>query len=250
MSRRAGWERAFGLAAWLLPCALAAADPTPAPAKYAPDAATYLLMHFDGDLRVAGTDSNTQADAFGGAVIATNGWAGACLDPGTGGVRVAMTQPYDPPYGRITLEARVFLREYPKTRGYIIDKLPVRGTNVGAAIFVDSTGRLGHEVQALRNPARTAFLAPEDTALPLNRWVHVMVVNAPWPVSKFQMYVDRQRVLDSVAEHRHGIFHQGDREASGCERGRNQGAPASRGRRASGSVQLTSAGGVSSMYSE
>lgn len=197
--------------------------------EYPPSAETYLLMHFNKDLSMIGQNETASAELFGGAKLAGDGWKDGCLDVSGGGVSVQTSRPFISQYGHIALEARVFLKEYPKgkERAYIIDKVfqcknpvvnnvkPEDGA-VGVSMFIDNNGRIGNEISSLYyGPGRiVTFWSPHEFKFPLYKWVHVAVVNAGWPVGKYKIYVDGNPVLVSNHEFSHRIFYSNEKETA------------------------------------
>lgn len=195
--------------------------------EYRPTPDTYLLMHFNGGAAIAGQGPQAAAELFGDARLAEKGWSGGAFEPGTGGLVVRTDRPFNPQYGIATIEARVFLREYPKDRAYVIDKVfecanpvvhnakPEKGA-VGISVFVDAKGRIGNEITSLYYGPnyRKTFLTPDGWRMPLNTWVHIAVVNAGWPVGNYTIYADRAPVLRVAHEYVHRIFYTGERETT------------------------------------
>ncbi|MCM8769100.1 MAG: hypothetical protein NC911_05430 [Candidatus Omnitrophica bacterium] len=160
-------------------------------AEYQLNKETYLLMHFNGDLKVLGQGEKATAVLTGEAKLVENGWSGGALDPGKEGALLVQTDTlFRPEYEHTTVEARVFLRSYPNERAYLLEKVfecknPVvhntkpEEASIGFSVFVDSQGRIGNELTSIYYGPKHSrvFFTPENYQLPLGRWIHLAVVN-------------------------------------------------------------------------
>lgn len=196
--------------------------------EYTTSVNTYVLMHLNdkNDLKVEGQGEKAEARLFGDASIVEAGWFKGALNPGNdGGILIQTDKPFNPPHGYATLEAWIYLKSYPKKRGYIIDKVyecsnskvqnnkPENGA-VGLSMFIDEKGRVGNEITSLYyGPAhKVVCYSPDGFKVPLEKWTHVVVCNAGWPVRKYSMYVNRKKVLKKPHEYQHRIFHNTEKE--------------------------------------
>ena len=176
---------------------------------------------------MTGQNEKASATLFGDAKLINDGWKGGGLDVAGGGVTVQTARPFVSQYGHMTLEARVFLKEYPRDQAFIIDKVfqcknpvvnnekPENGA-VGVSMFIDANGRIGNEITSLYyGPGRKhTFWSPPGFKFPLGRWVHVAVVNAGWPIGKYKIYVDGKPALEIAHEYIHRIFYSGEKETA------------------------------------
>ena len=209
------------IALMLMLVCLSVANPAVPSQEYEANEQTYLLMHFNGDLTICGQNQKASARLFGDAKLVDNGWCGGALDPGkNGGCLIQTDTLFNPPYEHVTVEARIFLRNYPGDKGFILEKVfecrnpVVHNTRpeeaaIGFSVFVDNQGRLGNELTSIYyGPKHKAvFYTPDNYRLPLGRWVHIAVVNAGWPVGKYTIYVDRVPVLSTPHEYTHRVFY-------------------------------------------
>jgi hypothetical protein len=196
--------------------------------EYSPSLKTYVLMHLNDkdDLKIVGQGEKASAKLFGDAAIIDKGWYKGALNPGKdGGILVQTDRPFNPDYGHATLEAWVYLNNYPAKRGYIIDKIyecantkvhnnkPEKGA-VGISLFVDSQGRIGNEITSLYyGPGhKRTFYSPDGFKIPLKEWVHVVLSDAPWPVGKYRIYINKKPILSKICAYHHKIFYVSEKE--------------------------------------
>lgn len=196
--------------------------------EYPISSKTYLLMHFNqpGYLKILGQGKDATAKLFGDAKITEKGWMGACLNPGkTGGIVVQTDRLYAPQYGHTTIEARVYLEKYPEKRGYILEKVykskldkvhnfKPEAASVGFSMFIDSKGRIGNEVTTIAYGSRhkRTFFYPKDYQVPLKKWLHIVIVNAGWPVGKYVVYVDGKTVHKNAHSFHQRIYVSSEKE--------------------------------------